>query len=1135
MNVPAQPPRSWRLQRWLIALTLFGVGVLLLADRIYEAGVVQARYIEADHRERVRELAYNFSRTLSHTLRRGDLEAVQREFKTRADILHLNYMLLTDADGRIVAASESLLIGLPADSVLPEVRFDTASPHTWLSPERDRVLGYARVDLPPAADALRALEPGWLFIDYDIAQIKTEALRQALAPASLMRWAIGFALIAGLLYFMLSRMVLMPVFHLRQVAARFGSGDWDARARLPGQGELAELGRAFDTMAEQLAEDRKTLQRSELYNKLLFESQRTALVVMDAETGRFLDCNPAAVAIYGYGERGEVIGRTPLDVSTPTQYDGRPSSRLAADHIARCREQGEAEFEWRHQRPNGEPWDAAVHLMGFELDGMPLILFSLRDITEARRTAAALAQSEAAWAQTMNNLKDVVYVLDTGRRLVRANLAFYRMCGFSPDEAIGRHIVDLVHPEGEPVPCPVCRAQEERREAIITLEADHPHNPAGRPFEVSVNLMRGPDGEHTGFLIDLHDLSHARAMQRALTESEGKYRSLVENLPGAAYICRLDADWTMEYLSAGIDDLTGYPAEDMIGNRERSFASLIHPDDRARVTQIITTSVRARQPYVLEYRILRADGGTGWMWERGNAMPDADADTPRLQGVLFDITDRKLAEVELERHRAHLEQLVGERTADLEQARDAAEAANRAKSVFLANMSHELRTPLNAILGFAQIMADAENLDPEQRKNLVTINKSGQHLLALINDVLEISRIEAGRLTLSPQPFDLHELLASLTEVLALRARDKGLSLRLEQDPELPRYLSADYGKLRQILLNLLSNAVKYTRAGEIVLTVRGLEQVNGSARIEFAVRDTGIGIPAKDLARIFQPFYQTEAGVAQGEGTGLGLAICREYARLMQGELAAESTPGAGSTFYLRLELPIADPVTPVENFGQVVHLAPGQPRYRVLVAEDQPDNQRLIEQLLSRAGFAVRCVDNGEAAVAAFQEWNPAFVWMDMRMPILDGYAATRAIRALPEGRATPIVALTASAFAEDRAGIIEAGCDDVLTKPVEADALFTCMHRLLPIEFEYTPVTPTPSPSHASAADLDRLPADVRQRLNAAALVLDAEAVRSIARECAVEYPEIAAYIRAQADQYRFDALFPAGATGPSSSHS
>jgi|GEM_PF-2480963 len=1125
MSAPAHPPRSWRLQRWLIILILLGVGLLLLADRIYEAGVIQARHIETDHRERVRELAYNFSRTLSHTLRRGDLEAVQREFKTRADILHLNYMLLTDADGRIVAATLSHLIGLPIDKLLPGLEFEAVSPHTWLSPTRDRVLAYARVDLPPAADALREIKPGWLFIDYDLAQIKAEALQHAFAPANLMRWALGFALIAVLIYYLLSRMVLQPVFHLRQMAARFGNGDWDARARLPGQGELAELGRAFDTMAGQLALDRKTLQRSELYNKLLFESQRTALVVMDAKTGRFLDCNPAAVAIYGHRTRSEVIGLTPLDVSTPTQYDGRTSSELAADYIARCRAQGEAEFEWRHRRPNGEVWDAAVHLMGFELDGMPLILCSLRDITEAKRTAAALARSEAAWTQTMNSLRDAVYVLDTGRRLVRANLAFYRMCGLSPEEAIGRHIVELVHPHGEPVPCPVCRAQEERREAIVTLEADHPHNPVGRPLEVSINLIRGPEGEHTGFLIDLHDLSHARAMQHALAESEAKYRSLIENLPGTAFVCRLDDDWTMEYLSAGIEDLTGYAAEALIDNRDKSFASLIHPDDRARVSQIVSASVCAKQPYVLEYRILRADGGTGWLWERGSAIPDAD--TPRLHGVLFDITDRKLAEEELERHRDHLERLVGERTADLEQARDVAEAANRAKSVFLANMSHELRTPLNAILGFAQIMADAPNLDPEQRKNLNTINKSGQHLLALINDVLEISRIEAGRLALSPQPFDLYEMLAALTEVLALRARDKGLALRLEQDPELPRFLAADYGKLRQILLNLLSNAVKYTRAGEIVLNARLLGMAGESAALEFAVRDTGIGIPAEDLARIFQPFYQTEAGAAQGEGTGLGLAICREYARLMQGELSAESVPGEGSIFRLRLSLPLAEPVAGAASFAQVVHLAPGQPRYRVLVAEDQPDNQRLIEQLLSRAGFTVRCVDNGEAAVAAFQEWNPAFVWMDMRMPGMDGYAATRAIRKLPNGRDTPIVALTASAFAEDRAGILEAGCNDVLTKPVEAGALFACMHRLLPIEFEYAPVAPTPAPIEAAEVDLERLPADVRQRLAEAALILDAGTVRAIARECEAEYPEIAAFIRAEVDRYHFEPFLHPGA--------
>lgn len=1131
MKPPSTPPRSWRLQRGLIGALLIGLGLLLFADRIYEATVVQARYIEADHRDRVHEFAFNLARVVGRELRRGDLEAVQRELKSRADMRHLNYILLTDADGRILAATESRLIGLELARLTPELERPPRAESVQLSQDRSRVLAHVEVELPPASDALRALEPGWLIIDYDLTWIKAENLHHALAPATLLRWAAGFVLLAGLLYLLLSHMVLKPLLYLRNVALRFGNGDWSARARLPGWGELADLARAFDSMADEISEDRRRLKRSELYNKLLFESQRTALLVIDGDSGRILDGNPAAVALFGYRERDALIGKRLSDLSPATQYAAEPSPACAQAHIARTLEQGETEFEWRCLRPNGEIWDAAAHLIRFDMDGMPLLLLSLRDITAAKRTAAALARSEAAWTQTMDSLKDVVYVLDSGRRLVRANRAFYRLMGVTPEQAIGQHIVDILHPNGETLPCPVCQAQEERREAIFTLEADHPHNPAGRPIEVAVNPMHDSQGAFCGFLVAIHDLSHARAMQRALAESESRFRSLVENLPGAAYRCRLDENWTVEYISAGIQTLTGYPAEALIGNRDLSFASLIHPEDRVRVAELIHACVRAGQPYVLEYRIRCADGQIRWLWERGGAIPDAPSALPHLQGVLFDITDRKRAEEELERHRAHLEQLVRERTADLERARDAAEAANRAKSAFLANMSHELRTPLNAILGFAQLMANAPNLDAEQRKNLLTINQSGQHLLALINDVLEISRIEAGRLSLAPQPFDLHEMLTALSEVLALRARDKGLTLQLEKTPDLPRYLIADYGKLRQILLNLLSNAVKYTRQGEVVLSARLLGCENGHAHLEFAVRDTGIGISAEDMARIFQPFYQTEAGATQGEGTGLGLAICREYARLMRAELTAESTPGAGSVFRLRVTLPLAESAGPTHALPQAIHLAPGQPHYRVLVAEDQPDNQRLIEQWLTRAGFSVRCAANGEAAVAAFREWKPAFVWMDMRMPVMDGYAATRAIRALPGGRDVPIVALTASAFAEDRAAILEAGCDDVLIKPVEPGQLFACMRRLLPIEFEFEALAPTPTPC-AAPVNLSRLPPAMRQRLAQAALILDAETVRAVARECEAEYPEIAAFLRAEVEQYRFDALLDTGVKTASS---
>ncbi|CAG0978801.1 two-component system, sensor histidine kinase and response regulator [Rhodocyclaceae bacterium] len=464
--------------------------------------------------------------------------------------------------------------------------------------------------------------------------------------------------------------------------------------------------------------------------------------------------------------------------------------------------------------------------------------------------------------------------------------------------------------------------------------------------------------------------------------------------------------------------------------------------------------------------------------------------------------------------------------ADLLEAKEAAEAASRAKSLFLSNMSHELRTPLNAILGFAELLERDRDLPEHERHNVRTINRSGHHLLSLINDILEISRIEAGRLSLSPQACDLPELIATLVESMELRARNDGLALRLEMAPDLPHYVTVDIGKLRQIILNLLSNAIKYTPHGEVVVEARAVAAGAG-LQLVFTVRDTGVGIAAEDLERIFRPFFQTDRGIQVGEGTGLGLTIARQYAELLGGTLTAKSVVERGSAFTLTLPLEpaAADMASAAAPRRRVVGLAPGQPVRRILIAEDKPDNYRLLSQLMTSVGFAVEVAVNGREAVERFRQWRPDFIWMDMRMPELDGYAATREIRALPGGADLPIVALTASAFEEDRAAILAAGCSDMVRKPLQVDRIFEVLAARLGVEFVYDETAPD-APTEAPAADLATLPAPLRRRLHEAALALDAAAVQAIAAEVEAEQPGIAATIRRLAAEYRYQDLLAPG---------
>lgn len=480
---------------------------------------------------------------------------------------------------------------------------------------------------------------------------------------------------------------------------------------------------------------------------------------------------------------------------------------------------------------------------------------------------------------------------------------------------------------------------------------------------------------------------------------------------------------------------------------------------------------------------------------------------------------RAKAEAELQSYREHLEQLVEARTIELEAAKTAAETANRAKSVFLSNMSHELRTPLNAILGFAQLMERDPAISSQHRSELQTINRSGRHLLALINDVLEISRIEAGRTQVTFAPFNFDEMLMAICDIVRIRADSKGLIFRVQKHGILPEFVLGDEHHLRQVLINLLNNAVKYTDAGEVSLHLTPIADC-----ICFAICDTGAGIAKAEQETIFQAFYQTEHGIAKGEGTGLGLTISQEFVKLMGSEISVESQVGQGSTFAFTLHLPATQAPENHHAPQHVLELISPKP-VRILIAEDNPDSSFLISHLLESIGFEVQVAGNGQEAVLLFQSFQPHFIWMDMRMPIMDGYETTRAIRALPEGKNVKIVALTASAFAEDRAAIIEAGCDDMLTKPFNNEQLFEVMRQLLSLEYRYGQQNSHQSTTEHTEANLHVLDANLRTELRQAAEFLDIEAILAFVEKIKTTYPQQANWIQKAAAEFQLEKIYEA----------
>jgi signal transduction histidine kinase/DNA-binding response OmpR family regulator len=478
---------------------------------------------------------------------------------------------------------------------------------------------------------------------------------------------------------------------------------------------------------------------------------------------------------------------------------------------------------------------------------------------------------------------------------------------------------------------------------------------------------------------------------------------------------------------------------------------------------------------------------------------------------------REKAEAELNTYREHLELLVAERTTELELAKTAAESANRAKSVFLSNMSHELRTPLNAILGFSQLMERDPTLGTKHKKELKTINRAGQHLLSLINDVLEISRIEAGRTIVVNAPFDFNEMLTTICEIIRVRADMKGLHFSMEHNGCLPHFVLGDEHHLRQVLINLLNNAVKYTDKGSVLLRLTPLNDY-----LRFEIVDTGAGISKEDQVKIFQAFFQCEFGISKGDGTGLGLAISQEFVRLMGGQITVTSTVGQGSTFEFTILLPEVEAVTVLQEIqGRILHLEEGQLPCRVLVVEDNADNRLLLKYLLVNVGFDVRVAENGLEAITAFQEWQPHFIWMDMRMPVMDGYKATKAIRAMPNGKAVKIAALTASAFQEDRAEILAAGCDDMLTKPLNEEKLFQIMGKLLGLKYSHL-ANETTATEKDEYANFNTLSNEVRASLHSAAELLDLEAVLEIVEKLKVNYPQEANALEKLVSEFKFEQI-------------
>ncbi len=672
-----------------------------------------------------------------------------------------------------------------------------------------------------------------------------------------------------------------------------------------------------------------------------------------------------------------------------------------------------------------------------------------------------------------------------------------------------------------------------------------------------VRLAERVGNQIAGAVANAQLFSKQKHAERALRESEDRFRQVAENV--GDFIWEIDANGLYRYTSPSVERILGYTPGELIGKKH--FYDLFAPDVREELKAAAFKVFAARGSFrAFPNPNLSKRGKVVHMETSGVPVLDGAGNLVGYRGADTDVTERKRVEgevrryqedlealvKELRKYQEHLEDMIRERTGELVMAMDRAEAANQAKSAFLANMSHELRTPLTSILGFAQLMKTDPDFPERLRPMLGVLHRSGHHLLELIDDVLEMSKIEAGKLTKKLASFDLQSFIADLLDLMRPRAEQKDLSLVLKSDPALRGHVKTDARKLRQILINLLGNALKYTQEGQIVLKVGFIPAPESAgsvaaspARLEFEVEDTGIGIAPGDLEKIFEPFVQLNAGRATNEGTGLGLTLSRVFVELLGGEITIRSEPGRGTTvgFYIEVERATGGEVQGQGEARQVFGLAPGQPAYRLLVVDDNLESRLLFRMVMEPRGFAVVEAAGGAEAVEVFHREKPDMVWMDLRMPEVDGYEAARRIREAEDetptrngggpGSHTPIIALTAGIKENKDSSPLSWVFDDWVYKPFREAELFEKVEKHLRAEFVYQ-ASPAPQEKDLGLGaglkrgDLARLSADWLRRFVQALRRGRTPQMLDLIQELGAEYGDVEAGLRGMIQRYRFDTL-------------
>jgi len=781
------------------------------------------------------------------------------------------------------------------------------------------------------------------------------------------------------------------------------------------------------------------------------------------------------------------------------------------------------------ERPDGSRLPVLMHFAALkDADGnITGAITSFVDITARKLAEEALLKTGALQSAIFNSANFSSIATDEKGVIQIFNVGAERMLGYAAAEvmhkitpvdisdsqevatrarALSAELGTTITPGFEALVFKASRGKEDIYE-LTYIRKDGTRFPAF----VSVTALRDALGGIIGYLLIGTDNTARKQVEaermlldKRVRDQQFYTRSLIEsNIDALIATDRhgiiTDVNKQMEALTGCTrDELIGAPFKDHFTDPERAEAGIKLVLREGTLTDYeLTARGRDGKETVVSY----------------NASTFHDRDR-KLQGVFAaarDVTERKRYEQSLQH-------------------------ANRAKSVFLANMSHEIRTPLNAILGFSQLMLRDQDLTSRQCQYLATISRSGEHLLALINDILEMSKIEAGRMTLHPSTFDLPVLLKDVEMMFRARTDEKKLSFSVEMIGDVPQYIVTDINRLRQVLINVLGNAVKFTDQGGIGLRVRADREGSTGPFLRVEIGDTGPGISRDDQDRLFRHFEQTKAGLQAGIGTGLGLAISREFVRLMGGDITVSSQIGRGSIFAIHLPLREgeAQAVQRKDKTRHVFGIQDGQATYRVLIVGDQEDNRQLLAQMLGRVGFEIRLATSGEHAVEEFEEWRPHLILMDFRMPVMDGQRATRRIRTMAGGEDLRIIAVTSGAMDENRQEQLEMGADDFIPKPIREEELFQKIQAHLGVEYVYAEEFAAADPEEATELTPESLagwPEDLIDTMREAVITADLDQLLAKIQEADARDHRIARELRRLAEGFQYQKLLNLFGTGAS----